>query len=158
MPLPREMSRLDHFHVTFRVDNEDVPESGGAASDQAVHVPLDVTGKLYTRAYEAWKTGTITSTGVEAILGPEWLFMFQVNMEGVPGDTLAAGEGPGADVAPSQAEVQLILEGDGPLPSTLMDGDSSRDGQWGRELRGQTTALEIEDSVEEGQLEEHGDE
>ena len=39
-----------------------------------------------------------------------------------------------------------------------MDGDSNRDGQWGRELRGQVVALELEDSVEEAQPEGHGDE
>ncbi|CAE7946321.1 Tak1 [Symbiodinium sp. KB8] len=159
MPLPKEMHRLDRFHVTLRVDN--VPETESTVNDPTNHVPLDVTGKLYTRAYEAWRAGAITNAGVEAILGPEWLFMFQVNMAGVPGDTLAAGEGPNAETNTGQVGSvggQLSMGENGPLPSTLMDGDSKRDGQWGRELRGQVVALELEDSVEDAQPEGHGDE
>ena len=155
LQLPPEVDRLDRFRVTLQVDNNTTSVLETATGEQNDHLPLDVTGKVYARAYEAWRAGSITDSGVETILGPDWLFMFRVNMEGVPGDTLPAGPSSGEMERPM--EVGSTTGPDGFLVGTQLDLDSEGQEQWGHELRGAAAVLELEDSVEEGRQDDRED-
>ena len=88
MTLPHGADRLDTMQVTLRVEVErDLPERK-AATHQAEKVHLDPTSDLYHRAYQSWRVGELDDKGVVNIFGDEWLFLFQVNKEGLEGETL----------------------------------------------------------------------
>ncbi|CAE7494044.1 ANKRD50, partial [Symbiodinium microadriaticum] len=101
LDLPRQLNR---FRVTMEVvEQAELPDQGTntATSWSAGHVhegqgaqrargstQLDIDGDMYTRAYTAWRHGVIDDQAVTALFGADWLFLFQVNMHGVDGDTL----------------------------------------------------------------------
>ena len=92
MTLPHGADRLDTMQVTLRVEVErDLPERK-AATHQAEKVHLDPTSDLYHRAYQSWRVGELDDKGVVNIFGDEWLFLFQVNKEGLEGETLDSAD------------------------------------------------------------------
>ena len=90
--LPQGADRIDTMKVTFQVAVEpDMP--GPDQRRESAPTPMDPTGELYERAYRSWRNGQLQDEGVVQIFGSEWLFLFQINRDGLEGDTMAGQHG-----------------------------------------------------------------
>ena len=156
MVLPQGADRIDTMKVTFQVAVEpDLPEVD--QHREPGPTPLDPTGELYDKVYRTWKNGLLQDEGVIQIFGQEWLFLFQINRDGLEGDTMAGQHG----------ATQLDSEGRTVLEQTGMtsehhhaDGDRANglgSEGWGHVLRGESEVLQIqlddsgEDHFDEGE-------
>ncbi|OLP91571.1 hypothetical protein AK812_SmicGene26725 [Symbiodinium microadriaticum] len=109
LTLPHGADRLDTLQVTFRVEVEpDLPDKKAMAGD-------------------------LDDRGVVSIFGDEWLFLFQVNKEGLEGETLASGD---AQRPVEQAEEGFTqLDSDQVGQSSMTGFTGAGPGVWGHELR-----------------------
>ena len=88
--LPSTITRLDQLRFAVHVESYTEDRGLPDASFPGHGLAMDVNGPAYQKAYEAWRKGEISDAGVENIFGADILFLFQVNKEGIPGDTLQA--------------------------------------------------------------------
>ena len=102
-----------------------------------------IDSAVYERAYRAWKAGELTDELVKKLFGEDWLFLFEINKDGLPGDTLPAG---GTDRAMVDAQgpdrtarTQLNHSEEVPEPR--------RDEQWRLPLWGREGVVDIGDSL-----------
>ena len=110
----------------------DLPERK-AVTHQAEKVHLDPTSDLYHRAYQSWRVGELDDKGVVNIFGDEWLFLFQVNKEGLEGETLDS-----ADIQkPVEHAEDVVTQLDSDLvgQGSMTEYAGAGHGVWGHELR-----------------------
>ena len=85
LDLPRQ---LEGLQVTLTMTEQlDVPGPVQAASD-ASRPAVDINNDQYQKAYLSWKRGHISDQGIEEVFGSDWLFLFQVQRDGVGEDTM----------------------------------------------------------------------
>ena len=80
----------------------------------------DINSEIYERAYQEWKGGKLSDDLVRRLFGEDWLFLFGVNRDGLPGDTV-----------PPQGPAGTATGGAGTEPSTTLLDEA-----------GETSALE----------------
>ena len=102
-----------------------------------------IDSAIYERAFSAWKAGELPDAMVKRLFGEEWLFLFGINKDGLPGDTLLEG--------PTN---RALMDAHGPeQPVTTQLDDSERgmdkrrrEDQWGQPLWGQGGVVDLGDS------------
>ena len=83
-----------------------MPEPGRAALDASRSSrEVDINNDQYQKAYLSWKRGHVTDQGIEEVFGSEWLFLFQVQRDGVGDDTMS-GIG-GENVVPAATQIDV---------------------------------------------------
>ena len=121
----------DNLKITLGfVEETDLPQDSGRGSQGAPQgaskqeeksAQLDIEGNLYKQAYAAWRNGVASDAVITEIFGSDWLFLFQVNQNGVGDDTMQGG---GTDTA--DQEVAMVTQ--------LDTGEGHGEGRWGHSL------------------------
>ena len=93
----------------------------GASKQAEKSAQLDIEGDLYKQAYTAWRNGVASDAVITEIFGSDWLFLFQVNRNGVGDDTMQGGGTETAD-----QEVAMVTQ--------LDTGEGHGEGRWGHPL------------------------
>ena len=140
LTLPRGADRIDNVKLTLQFDTvPDLPDQQREA--KSTEPALDPTTDLYQRAYQAWRAGDLRDDLVTSIFGSDWLFLFQINKDGVDVETLPEQEG--VTQLDSEGGQGAMGEGhaggDAELAGALADGDQGLPGHghgvWGVALR-----------------------
>ena len=128
------------FHVVLQIEQYEVPvdvpnqavDHGGVGMAAA---GVDVNSATYDRAYQAWKRGDLRDSVITEVFGPDWLFLFQVNRDGLPGDTV-----PMPPTAPSPPAVE-----DKPGATQMDTSEVDRSGGvWLQGLQGAGGVVDLE--------------
>ena len=115
-----------------------VGQHSGERAEKKLEESLEIGGPAFTRWYQEWKAGRVQDQAILNVYGEEWLFFFQVNRDGIEGDTLedARGQPPErVETGEVWPEGRLLQAGSG--VATIVDvddtGDSGQGGADGKE-------------------------